>query len=160
LGLKVKLLQVGKTDASWLREGIAVFEKRLIHYLPFSVVTVASPKYLKSLGMKEILETEGEKILGAIDFQDHVILCDEKGRECTSLELATQLKSYSERSGIQTLVFVIGGPYGFHTRVYDRANSLLSFSRLTFSHQMIRLLFVEQLYRSMTILKGEPYHHS
>lgn len=157
--MKVKLIQVGKTDDSWLRDGITTYEKRIIHYLPFTTLTIPSPKYQKQTAISQMKKKESELILNQIGPRDHVILLDEKGKEFRSVEFARRVQDLVQNPGIQELIFIIGGPFGFDDQVYERANSLLSLSQMTFSHQMIRLLFTEQLYRAMSILKAEPYHH-
>ena len=158
LPTKFKLLQIGKTDEKWLSEGILKYEKRLMHYINFTTTTIPSPKFHKNQDTSLLKQKEGNLILDHLNSQDYVILLDEKGRHSSSTEFAEFMKVRMLQSA-QEIVFVIGGPFGFDERVYLRANELMSFSQMTFSHQMIRLFFIEQLYRSMTIVKGEPYHH-
>lgn len=157
--MKIRLIQVGKTDDSWLREGINTYEKRITHYIPFSTVTIPSPKFQKQTAISQMKKKEAELILGQLGPRDQVILLDEKGKEFRSVEFARILQQQVDNPGIPELVFIIGGPFGFDEQIYQRANSLMSLSKMTFSHQMIRLLFTEQLYRAMSILKAEPYHH-
>ncbi len=157
--MKVKLIQVGKTDDGWLREGIQTYEKRIGHYVPFLTLTLPSPKYQKQQDNIILKKKEAELILNQIQVRDHVILLDEKGREYRSVTFAKKLQDFMNDAGIQDLVFIIGGPYGFDEQVYQRANALMSLSQMTFSHQMVRLFFTEQLYRALSILKAEPYHH-
>ena len=157
--MKVKLIQVGKTDEAWLREGITVYEKRIIHYLSFTTLTIPSPKFQKQTDTGQMKKKEAELILNQIRPRDHVILLDEKGKEFRSVEFAHHMKELLMNPGIADLLFIIGGPYGFDEQVYERANTKISLSQMTFSHQMIRLVFNEQLYRAMSILKAEPYHH-
>lgn len=156
--MKIRLLTVGKTDTGWIREGIAVYRDRLGHYINFSITELADIKNAASLSRDQLKSREGELILKNLNPGEHVILLDEKGREFTSAELASWMgDKMAHLSG--DLVFIIGGPYGFSEAVYGRSNGLMSLSRMTFSHQMVRVIFTEQLYRSFTILKGEPYHH-
>lgn len=157
--MKVKLIQVGKTDDAWLRDGITIYEKRIIHYLPFTTLTIPSPKFQKQTATAQMKKKEAELILNQVGPRDHVILLDEKGREFRSVEFARHVQELLMNPGIADLLFIIGGPYGFDEQVYQRANARISLSQMTFSHQMIRLIFTEQLYRAMSILKAEPYHH-
>lgn len=156
--MKILLLTVGKTTKSFLREGIDEYVGRLKHYVPFEIQSVADVKGGKKLSQEQQKVAEGKSILACLDSSDHVVLLDERGKEMRSLELA----EYMNRrmlSGVKRLVFVVGGPYGFSGEVYQRANDKLSLSKMTFSHEMIRLLFVEQIYRAYTIINHEPYHH-
>ena len=157
--MKIKLLAVGKTEDEYLKSGIAVYETRLKRYLPFELVIIPALKNTKNLSEGEQKKKEGELILQAAGSSDTVILLDEEGKQHTSVEFAGMLRQIMN-SGIKNVIFVIGGPYGFSEEVYRRANGKLSLSKMTFSHQMVRLFFVEQLYRAMTILNNEPYHHS
>jgi 23S rRNA (pseudouridine1915-N3)-methyltransferase len=156
--VQIKLIAVGKTDQKAIQELVAEYEKRLGFYIKFQLEIIPDLKNSKNLS--EILqkEKEGELILSKLQSPDVVILLDEKGKQFTSLELADFIQK-KMNSGIKTLVFVIGGPYGFSPAVYQRAQGMLSLSKLTFSHQMIRVFFIEQLYRAFTILNNEPYHH-
>ena len=149
---------VGKTTESYLNQAIEEYLKRLRRYVAFEISVIPELKNAKNLSFDQQKEKEGVAILNAIEPSDDVVLLDEKGAQYSSVEFASQLEKKNLAS-VKRLVFVVGGPYGFSADVYARANSKLSLSRMTFSHQMIRLLFVEQVYRAMTILKGEPYHH-
>ena len=156
--MKITLLTVGKTEDAYLKEGIEKYVKRLKHYTRLELIDLPELKNTKALTEQQQKTKEAELILKKITSLDYVILLDEKGIEFTSKQLATYLDKKSI-SSTSSLVFVVGGPYGFDDSVYERANDKLSLSRMTFSHQMIRLFFTEQLYRAFTILKGEPYHH-
>lgn len=156
--MKVVLLTVGKTNDANFIKSIAEYQKRLKFYIPFDIVELPELKNTRSLSEDQQKQLEGDAILSNIDASDLVVLLDDKGSEFTSMQFSAFMQR-SMASGAKRLVFVVGGPYGFSQPVYDRANSKLSLSRMTFSHQMVRLIFVEQLYRAMTILRGEPYHH-
>jgi len=156
--MNIKLLAVGKTDNPALQQLIDMYEKRLSYYINFELQLLPDIKKNKSLSEEQQKAKEGELILGNVASSHHLILLDERGKEFTSVAFADELQK-KMNAGIKQLTFVIGGPYGFSKEVYDRANSKLSLSKLTFSHQMIRLFFVEQLYRAFTILRNEPYHH-
>lgn len=155
--MKLTLLLTGKTTDAHLQALIDDYVKRLTHYVPFSVQVLPDLKNAKALSMEQVKEQEGQLILKALTPNQEVILLDEHGREFRSMEFAdyVQRKMASGRD----VTFVVGGPYGFSKAVYDRADGQVSISKMTFSHQMIRLLFTEQLYRAMTILHHEPYHH-
>lgn len=155
--MKTELILVGKTADKHFAAGIADYVERIGHYMPFTLTTIPELKNTKSLSEEQQKEREGELILQRIQPSDTVVLLDEHGHELRSVELAEWLKK--KQLSARRLVFVIGGPYGFSPAVYTRANEKLSLSRLTFSHQMVRLIFTEQLYRACTIIKGEPYHH-
>lgn len=155
--MKTELILVGKTQNKHFVAGINDYVERLSHYMPFSVVTLPDLKATKNLSEEQQKEREGELILKQLTPADTVVLLDEHGKELRSVEYAEWL--LKKQSSSRKLVFVIGGPYGFSEAVYRRADDKLSLSRMTFSHQMVRLIFVEQLYRACTILKGEPYHH-
>ncbi|WP_430817740.1 23S rRNA (pseudouridine(1915)-N(3))-methyltransferase RlmH [Carboxylicivirga sp. RSCT41] len=156
--MKVVLVVIGKTDEPYLKTGIDIFEKRLKHYLPYEMKVIPDLKKTKNLSTRQQKTMEGQLILQSFQAGDHVVLLDEKGKEFTSMEFARLIEKRMV-AGLKRLVFVIGGPYGFSEEVYAKANSKISLSKMTFSHQMIRLIFVEQLYRANTILKNEPYHH-
>lgn len=156
--MKVKLIIIGKTDQEYLKQGIAIYVDRLKHYLDFAIVEL-NIKNLKSLPIEEQKRLEGRLILDNIISSDYLVLLDEVGREYNSVEFSKFIQKQLN-GGVKNVTFVVGGPFGFSDEVYDRANTKLSLSRMTFSHQMVRLFFVEQLYRAMTILKGEKYHHS
>lgn len=155
--MKIKLLTMGKTDAGWVREGLELYVARLEHYIPFSVQELPQLKKVSSLSPAQIKEKEGDLLLGAVKPSDEVILLDEHGREFRSVEFADFIREKMNRG--RDLVFIIGGAYGFAPRVYDRADGKISLSKMTFSHQMVRTVFAEQLYRAFTIIKGEPYHN-
>ncbi len=156
--MKITLLTVGKTDKDWVKKGMEIYISRLKHYIPFSVVEIPELKNVSSLTKDQIKIREGELILKNIKPTDDLVLLDEKGKEHTSVEFAGVIQNKISYIG-KDIVYVIGGAYGFSEAVYARANSKISLSRMTFSHQMVRAIFVEQLYRAFTIMKGEPYHH-
>ena len=156
--MKITLLAIGKTGTKYLQEGIDIYTKRIGHYVPFELKILPDVKTTKSLTADKQKSMEGDMFLSAIQPGDVVVLLDERGKEMTSREFSV----YLDRKMVtvaKNLIFVIGGPYGFSAEMYDRANEKLSLSKMTFSHEMIRLFFTEQIYRAMTILKGEPYHH-
>ena len=156
--MKITLLTVGKTDKDWVRQGMDIYVSRLKHYIPFAVVEIPELKNVSALTKDQIKMREGELILKNIKPADDLILLDERGKEYTSVELAKVIQDQISYVG-KDMVYVIGGAYGFSDAVYQRANSKISLSRMTFSHQMVRAIFVEQIYRAFTIMKGEPYHH-
>ncbi|WP_304289137.1 23S rRNA (pseudouridine(1915)-N(3))-methyltransferase RlmH [Capnocytophaga leadbetteri] len=156
--MNIKLIAVGKTDNPALQQLISTYEKRLSYYINFELQLLPDIKNNKSLSEEQQKIKEGELILSYVEPSHHLILLDERGKEYTSIAFADELQK-KMNTGIKQLTFVIGGPYGFSQAIYQRANSKLSLSKLTFSHQMIRLFFVEQLYRAFTILRNEPYHH-
>jgi 23S rRNA (pseudouridine1915-N3)-methyltransferase len=159
LTMKLRLLCVGKTNFNFLNEGENEYTNRLIHYCNLSRIDIPELKNAKSLSVPEIKNKEGQLILAKVQATDLLILLDENGKMYTSNEFAT----FFEKKMIQgktSIVFVIGGAFGFSKEVYDRANESISLSKMTFSHQLIRIIFLEQLYRSFTILKGEKYHHN
>ena len=156
--MKIALLTVGKTDRDWVRQGLDIYVSRLKHYIPFSVVEIPELKNVSSLSKEQIKTREGELILKNVRPTDDVILMDERGRQYSSVEFAKVLQDKISYIG-KDIVFVIGGAYGFSEDVYRRADSRISLSRMTFSHQMVRAIFAEQIYRAFTIMRGEPYHH-
>ena len=156
--MKITLLTVGKTDKDWVRQGLDIYVSRLKHYVPFSITEIPELKNVSALTKEQIKTREGELILKNIRNTDDVILLDERGKEYSSMELARILQDKMTYGG-RDIVYIIGGAYGFSDAVYSRANSKLSLSRMTFSHQMVRAIFAEQIYRAFTIMKGEPYHH-
>ncbi|MFB2120678.1 23S rRNA (pseudouridine(1915)-N(3))-methyltransferase RlmH [Parapedobacter sp. 2B3] len=156
--MRITLLCVGKTDDGQLATVVDKFQQRLKHYIPFSMVSIPDVKNTKHLRADQQRAKEGVAILKYLSPGDHVVLLDERGKEYRSVDFATYLNKLMVGS-VQHVVFVVGGPYGFDEAIYERSNSRISLSRMTFSHQMVRLFFVEQLYRAFTILKGEPYHH-
>lgn len=156
--MKIALLMIGKTDARYFAEAIDEYRQRLTHYVPFEMQVIPDIKNAKNLSESQQKEREGEMLLKALQAGDYVVLLDERGKEMTSKQFASYLEK-KMGSVSRRLVFIIGGPYGFSEALYKIANEKLSLSQMTFSHQMIRLLFIEQIYRAMTILNGEPYHH-
>lgn len=156
--MKFCLLVVGKTASSFMSRGIEEYKIRVNRYVGFDILSISDLKSTRGLTEMQQKEKEGEMLLASLTPSDTVILLDEKGREYTSREFADFQASMMNR-GVKRLVYVIGGPYGFSQKVYDRADGKISLSRMTFSHEMARLFFCEQLYRAMTILRGEPYHH-
>lgn len=156
--MKITLLVVGKTSTSYLRQGIDDYATRITHYAPFGIDYVADIKNSRKLTPEQQKAAEGKLILAAIDRSDYVVLLDERGKEFTSTLFAEQIKRRM-LSGVKRLVFVVGGPYGFSPEVFDRANEKMSLSQMTLPHELVRLMFVEQLYRAFTILNHEPYHH-
>ncbi|MES2109283.1 MAG: 23S rRNA (pseudouridine(1915)-N(3))-methyltransferase RlmH [Bacteroidota bacterium] len=157
--MKITFLTVGKTEDAYLKDGIEKYVKRLKHYTKLSIIDLDELKNTKALTQEQQKSKEAELILKKITPQDYVILLDEKGMELTSEKFAAYVDKKAIAS-VPNMVFVVGGPYGFDSTVYARANDKLSLSAMTFSHQMVRLFFIEQLYRAFTIIKGEPYHHS
>ena len=156
--MNIELIVVGKTDMKEVEALVSMYTKRLNHYVRFAITTLADVRNTKKLSEAEQKRLEGEAILRLINDSDHLMLLDEHGLELRSLEFADLIQKRMS-SGTKRLVFVIGGPYGFSDAVYQRANSKLSLSKMTFSHQIVRAIFTEQLYRAFTILKNEPYHH-
>ena len=156
--MKIALLTVGKTDRDWVRQGLDIYVSRLKHYIPFSITEIPELKNVSALSRDQIKTREGELILKNVRPTDDVILLDEHGKEFSSMEFAKILQDKISYAG-KDMVFVIGGAYGFSDAVYQRSNSRISLSRMTFSHQMVRAIFADQLYRAFTIIKGEPYHH-
>jgi 23S rRNA (pseudouridine1915-N3)-methyltransferase len=156
--VKIVLLQVDKTHESYISEGISVYSSRLINYTRFEVITISVPKAVRQRPEGEQKASEWALISEKLSKDDQVVLLDENGTAFSSEEFAGFIRK-KQNSGIKCLVFIIGGPYGFDQKAYDRAQAKVSLSRMTFSHQMVRLFFAEQLYRAFTILKGEKYHH-
>ena len=156
--MRITLIESGKTRDPFIREGVELFRRRVVRYVPFQIETLPDLKNTRNLNMKEVQEKEGHLILKRVKAGDHMVLLDERGREFNSISFAEYLNGMEGRVG--HLLFVIGGPYGFSDGVYDRADARVSLSKLTFSHQLVRVIFMEQLYRAFTILKGEPYHHA
>lgn len=155
--MKTKLLVVGKTNDKNITKGIDDYVGRVKHYMPFDIEVIPELKNTKSLTKSNQKEMEAEQILKRLQPSDTVVLLDEHGKEYRSIEFARWIEKLQQTA--RSLVFIIGGPYGFADSVYERSDAKLSLSKMTFSHQMIRLLFVEQIYRACTIIKGEPYHH-
>ena len=155
--MKITLLTVGKTDVRWVREGLELYVSRLSHYVRFSLKEIPELKNVSAFTKEQIKEKEGELILSSLTAGDFVILHDERGRKYRSVEFADFIRERLNRGA--DMVFVVGGAYGFSQKVYSRADSMMSLSDMTFSHQMVRTIFAEQLYRAFTIIRGEPYHH-
>lgn len=156
--MKIELWVVGRTSTPYIRTGIDVFVKRIGHYVPFEIVEMPDVKGTKALTEDLQKQLEGQRMLDVIRPGDWVVLLDEKGREYTSREFAV----YVDKKMVNVsrrIIFVVGGPYGFSREMYNRADDKMSLSKMTFPHELVRLFFVEQLYRAMTILRGEPYHH-
>lgn len=156
--MRILLLQVDKTQDSYLSEGIDIYAKRLKNYTAFEINTINVPKAVRQRSVGEQKTEEGRLILGQLSGEDQVILLDENGKTFSSQEFSGFI-ARKQNASVKRLVFIIGGPFGFDQQVYNRANGSVSLSRMTFSHQMVRLFFTEQLYRAFTILKGEKYHH-
>ncbi|WP_422348268.1 23S rRNA (pseudouridine(1915)-N(3))-methyltransferase RlmH [Flagellimonas sp.] len=156
--MQITLIAIGKTDSAELSQLINIYEKRLGHYIKFQFKILPDLKNTKNLSESQQKEKEGELLLSQIHSSDHLVLLDENGRHYSSMEFSKFLQK-KMNSGLKNLVLVIGGPYGFSAPVYSRSQEKLSLSQMTFSHQMVRLFLVEQLYRGFTILRNEPYHH-
>jgi Uncharacterized conserved protein len=156
--MKILLITVGKTNFGWVEQAVEMYSKRIKKYINFEIKYILDVKNTKNMTPEIQKNKEGELILSALDSKDSVILLDEKGNEFSSIEFA-DFVSNKMLISTKSLVFVIGGAYGFSKDVYKRANGKLSLSKMTFSHQSIRLIFAEQLYRTFTIINGEPYHH-
>ena len=156
--MKIQLIVIGKTTQDFVERGLSEFIARIKHYLPFEMMVIPDLKNAKNLSFEQIKEKEGELLLKIITPGDFVVLLDERGKTFSSLQFASYIEKKTHTVG-KNLVFVIGGPYGFSQKVYATAQEKISLSSMTFSHQLIRLIFVEQLYRAMTILGNEPYHH-
>ena len=156
--MKILFLVIGKTDESYLEIGIGKYIKRLEHYIPFEMKVIPDIKNRKTLTEEQQKKAEGDLILSQLNPGDDLILLDEKGKTFTSVMFSQWIEKQMN-AGSKRIVFVVGGPYGFSKEVYDKCKFKISLSEMTFSHQMIRLIFVEQLYRAFTIIKGEPYHH-
>jgi 23S rRNA (pseudouridine1915-N3)-methyltransferase len=157
--VKIKVIQIGKTGKKFLIEGEDEYLKRLKHYVPIERIEIPDLKNSKNLSIDQQKKAEGELILQKINTGEQVYLLDEKGKEFSSEAFAEFLQQRFNQGG-HALTLIIGGPYGFSEEMYQKANGKISLSKMTFSHQMIRMILLEQIYRGMTILKGEPYHHS
>lgn len=155
--MKTTLILVGKTTNKHITACINDYVERIGHYMPFELITIPELKNTKNLSEEQQKEREGELILKQVQSQDILVLLDEHGQEFRSIEFASWIQK--KQQTVRRLVFVIGGPYGFSSAVYQRGNEKISLSKMTFSHQMVRMIFAEQLYRACTIIKGEPYHH-
>jgi len=156
--MKITLVAIGKTDNKNLEVLIENYTKRIKHYVPFTIELIPDIKNAKNLSEIQQKQLEGQEILKRITHADTLILLDENGKSYSSVSFSDYLQK-KMNSGLKNLVFVIGGPYGFSEEIYDRANGKITLSQMTFSHQMVRLFFIEQLYRGFTILRNEPYHH-
>ncbi|MCK0147021.1 23S rRNA (pseudouridine(1915)-N(3))-methyltransferase RlmH [Arenibacter sp. F26102] len=156
--MTIKLLVLGKTDSVQLNQLIEEYQNRLKHYIKFELEIIPDIKNTKNLSEKQQKEKEGDAILNKLNPTDLLVLLDENGKQKTSVEFSEYLQK-NMNSGIKQLVFVVGGPYGFSEAVYQKSRGKISLSKMTFSHQMVRLFMVEQLYRAFTILRNEPYHH-
>ena len=156
--MKIELFVVGKTNHNYLSPGIQGYLKRINRYIQFSIRCISDAKNTKNLSQQQQKNAEGQNILVAIDNSDYVVLLDEHGKEYKSIEFASLIDKKMQTVA-KRLVFVVGGPYGFSEDVYKRANEKISLSKMTFPHDLIRLIFVEQLYRAFSILNHEPYHH-
>ena len=155
--MKTLLILIGKTNDKHFAAGISEYVQRINHYMPFETITIPELKNTKNITENQQKQAEGELIAKYLQPTDCVVLMDEHGTEYRSMEFARWLTQ--KQNTVRRLVFIIGGPYGFSQQVYDRADDMVSLSKMTFSHQMVRLIFTEQLYRACTIIKGEPYHH-
>jgi Uncharacterized conserved protein len=156
--MKIQLLTVGKTQQDFVQKGMDEFAGRIKHYLPFELEVIPDLKNTRNLSQEQIKEKEGELILKNIRSEDYIVLLDEKGKEFTSLQFAQYIEK-KMHSVSKRLVFIIGGAYGFSPAVYQAAHEKIALSKMTFSHQIIRVIFIEQLYRALSILNNEPYHH-
>ena len=156
--MRINLILVGKTTSKEFQSIIDDYSERVTHYTPFEVTVIPDLKNTKALSQEQQKTMEGDAIMRQLQDSDYVVLLDEHGKELRSVEFATWMGK-KQQTVSRRLVFIIGGPYGFSPAVYERANEKLSLSRMTFSHQMVRMIFIEQLYRAFTILKGEHYHH-
>ena len=156
--MKIEFWVIGKTSFAYLTEGMQLYEKRITRYLPFSSIVIPDVKNAKNLSQEELKKKEGQLILKKIEKNDLLILLDENGKTFTSIKFSKWLEQQLQHSA-RKMIFIVGGAYGFSEEVYARANGKISLSNMTFSHQMIRLFFLEQLYRALTIMKNEPYHH-
>lgn len=156
--MKITLVVIGKTNGKFLIDGIEEYTKRLSYYIPFNIHYLPDSKNNKKLSEEQQKTVEGNTILNALDKSDYVVLLDEHGKEFTSVEFSKYIEKKMSTVP-KRLVFIVGGPYGFCQEVKNRANEKISLSKMTFSHEMIRLIFTEQLYRAMTIINNEPYHH-
>ena len=156
--MKIELWMVGKTNFDYLKDGIAIYEKRLKHYLSFESIIFPDLKNAKKLNPNQIKLNEGKSIIQKIQKEDFIILLDERGKTFSSVEFASFMEKKLQFSK-KRIIFLIGGAYGFSDEIYNRADTKIALSKMTFSHQMVRLFFLEQLYRAMTILNREPYHN-
>jgi len=156
--MKLVLLLTGKTDKAWIREGVAEYEKRISKYARFEIITLSDVKNPGNRYAERVMEKEAERMLSIIKSDDHVVLLDEQGRSYSTVEMASWLRTTMSLPK-KRIVFVVGGPWGFDPSVRARADHIVSLSKLTFSHQVVRLLFAEQIYRVLSVIAGDPYHH-
>lgn len=156
--MEINVLSIGKISSPWIQQGISLYEARIGNYIKFSSVILPDIKNAKTLNKDQIKEEEGKQILSKILPSDYLVIMDERGKEFTSREFSDWIQKQMN-SGRKRMVMVIGGPFGFSEAVYNRADVKIALSKMTFTHEMAKLLLTEQIYRSMTILKGEPYHH-
>lgn len=156
--MKITFLLTGKTKKGFIDDGIKTYAGRITHYVPFKVIELPELKLPGKMAESIIKEKEGDQIMKVLSPSDHVILLDERGKMLSSPEMADFIRQRSV-SSVKNLIFIAGGAYGFSNQVYERANGMLSLSKMTFSHQIIRIMFMEQLYRAFTIIRNEPYHH-
>ncbi len=156
--MKITLLITGKTNESYIKEGFSIYEKRLKHYISFNTVVIPDLNNTKNLDPPLIKEKEADQQLKYIDTSDFVVLLDENGKEYRSLDFAGFIQQ-KMNSSVKNLVFIIGGAYGFSDKIIEKANANISLSKMTFSHQVVRIFFMEQLYRAFSIIRNEPYHH-
>lgn len=156
--MKIVLVVVGKTSTPYIASAVEEYVRRVNRYVPFEIATIPDLRTSKALSEEAQKQREGTAILASLQPGDHVVLLDERGREMTSREFSSEIDRRMVQ-GLKRLVYVVGGPYGFAKEVYDRADTKLSLSKMTFTHEMVRLFFTEQIYRAMTIMRGEPYHH-
>ena len=156
--MKIVFISIGKTNEKYLNEGISLYQRRLKHYTSFEIIEIPNLKKSQNFSKLELLNKEGDLILKNIKNSDHLVLLDDKGKEYNSINFSEKIQNWM-LIGKKRIVFVAGGAYGFSKDVYQRGNEKLSLSKMTFSHQMVRLFFVEQLYRGYSILNNEPYHH-
>ena len=156
--MQIELIVVGKTDSKEVGALVEMYQKRINHYCRFAITTIPDLRNTKSLTTGQQNQSEGERILAQLTESDYVVLLDERGAEFRSVEFSEWIRKRMV-SGLKRLVFVIGGPYGFSEEVYKRANQQISLSKMTFSHQIVRAIFTEQIYRAFTIMNNEPYHH-
>lgn len=152
------IVSVGKISAPWINQGVSLFENRLEKYIKINSIVIPDPRNAKNMSIDQIKEEEGKSIMTLLQPSDFVVLLDERGRELTSHEFAEWMQKQMNM-GRKRLVLIIGGPYGFSQSLYKRAESKISLSKMTFTHEMAKLFLTEQIYRAMTILRGEPYHH-
>lgn len=156
--MEIELLTVGKTTISFIEDGIAEYTRRLKHYIPYSIKSLPDIRNTSRMDRDRQKEEEGKKIIESLLPSDYVVLLDERGKQYSSMDFSAFIEKQMI-GGRRKVVFVVGGPFGFSQAVYDRADARLSLSKMTFNHEMVRLFFTEQIYRAMTIMRGEPYHH-